>query len=187
MHSLASIENEIHIMESVDHVRNSTCEKKLFFMQLPICFQENIVSTECVYNTVQYVYIVMELMAGGSLADRLADQTGKRFGEEVCQALAFQILMALQYLHNMDIVHRDIKPANILLVGSEKNDFGVKLADFGLSKWLSDYTFAATDCGTKMYKAPEVHENFERKAYTSKVDIWSLGATIYKWSVVIFF
>jgi serine/threonine protein kinase len=149
-------------------------------------FQENIVSTECIFNVDQHVYIVLELMAGGSLADRLADQKNRRLSEEICRAVLYQLLLALQYLHTIDIVHRDIKPANILLVSDENNDFRVKLADFGLSKWLSDYTFAVTDCGTANYKAPEVHVNCERKTYTSKVDIWSLGATIFRWSVVVF-
>lgn len=114
-------------------------------------------------------------MAGGSLADRPED----RFSEQICKVLAYQLLSALHYLHDLDILHLDIKPCNILRVSKEKFDFRVKLADFGLSKWVSEFSKAATVCGTKLYQAPEML-TAGRKAYTTKVDIWSLGATLFK-------
>lgn len=135
------------------------------------------------HRTAQHVYIVMELLAGGSLADRLAEQTGNRCREEMCRALAYQLLLALRYLHSHHFLYRDVKPGNILLVGEGLFDFRVKLADFGLSKLVTEASAAATNCGscgTNNYKAPEV-EGADGKAYTSKVDVWSLGATIYKW------
>lgn len=94
----------------------------------------------------------MEFMAGGSLADR----PGYRFSEQICKALAYQLLSALHYLHDLDILHRDIKPCNILLVTKIFFDFRVKLANFGLSKWVSEFSKAATVCGTKPYQAPEM-------------------------------
>jgi serine/threonine protein kinase len=124
--------------------------------------QKTIVAVEHVSDTNVYTIIVMEYMAGGSLADRLVAEKGNRFSEGICQMLAYQLLVALEYLHFKNIIHR------------------VKLADFGLSKLVSQSRVAVTECGTKKFAAPEVLSS-HRQAYTSKVDVWSLGATLYLW------
>ena len=142
--------------------------------------QKTIVEVEDVFDTNEYTIIVMEYMAGGSLADRLVTEKENRFSEGVCRMLAYQLLVALEYLHFKHIIHRDIKPENILAVSRRESDYRVKLADFGLSKLVSQSRVAVTECGTKKFAAPEVLSS-HRKAYTSKVDVWSLGATIYLW------
>lgn len=59
----------------------------------------------------------------------------------------------------------------------------VKLADFGLSKFVDDGTVLKTECGTALYVAPEVIlKNF--KTYTDKVDVWSLGVILFVWYVI---
>lgn len=135
---------------------------------------------EDVVDTNEYTIIVMEYMAGGSLADRLAVAKESRIAESVCRVLAYQLLVALVYLHSKNIIHRDIKPENILAVSRDECDHRVKLADFGLSKFVSQSRVAVTECGTKKFAAPEVLSG-ARQAYTSKVDVWSLGATMYLW------
>jgi serine/threonine protein kinase len=142
--------------------------------------QETIVHVLDIFENVDYTFIAMELMSGDSLMSRLCEQQDKILDEGSVRVIAYQLLLALEYLHINNIVHRDIKPANILMVSNHKRDNRVKLADFGLSTWVSGSMVAVTNCGTKCFKAPEVRLD-DGQAYTSKVDIWSLGITILAW------
>jgi len=115
----------------------------------------------------------MELL-DGSLADM---SRNTYFTEDTLQLLAFQMLLALEYLHSKNIIHRDLKPENILTSSCSIASVKFKLADFGLAKILSQSKKARTQCGTPLFTAPEVNETMA--GYTTKVDIWSLGATLY--------
>jgi serine/threonine protein kinase len=141
-------------------------------------FQETIVNVLDVFEDNDHVFIAMELMSGGSLVSRLFDQKGNCLDETSVRLIAYQLLLALEYLHFKNIIHRDIKPANILMVG--EYDYRVKLADFGLSTLVSDSRVAMSNVGTEKYMAPEIRRR-DGIAYTSKVDVWSLGATIHVW------
>lgn len=126
-------------------------------------------------------YLVMELVDGESLADRLA--RGPLPISEVLRAGA-QIADALARAHRAGIVHRDIKPGNIMMSKS-----GVKLLDFGLAKSQATLTLpdAATQhkpltaegtiLGTFQYMAPEQLEGQDADART---DIFALGAVLYE-------
>jgi tRNA A-37 threonylcarbamoyl transferase component Bud32 len=96
-------------------------------------------------------YIVMEYLAGGSLADRLTREGAQPLG----RALAWlgQTAAALDFAHASGIVHRDVKPANLLL----DDDDRVKVADFGVASAadLASFTEAGTVVGTAGYLAPE--------------------------------
>jgi serine/threonine protein kinase len=120
-------------------------------------------------------FILMEQM-DGSLADMLRVEY---FNEDTLQLLTYEMLLALEYLHSKNIIHRDVKPENILTASCSIASVRFKLADFGLAKILSQSQTAHTLCGTPLYNAPEVNET--RAGYTTKVDIWSLGATVYFW------
>jgi serine/threonine protein kinase len=142
--------------------------------------QETIVSVFDVFEGANHTFIAMELMSGGSLLSRLCDVKENCLDEGSVRVIAYQLLLALEYLHFNNIVHRDIKPANILMVSDNKHDNRVKLADFGLSTWVSGSKLAVTKCGTEVFMAPEVCRR-DGKSYSTKVDIWSLGATIHLW------
>jgi serine/threonine protein kinase len=96
-------------------------------------------------------YIVMEYLAGGSLADRLTREGAQPLG----RALEWlgQAAAALDAAHASGIVHRDVKPANLLL----DDDDRVKVADFGVASaaHLASFTEAGTVVGTAGYLAPE--------------------------------
>ena len=96
-------------------------------------------------------YIVMEYLAGGSLADRLARDGAQPLGRSL--DWLGQAAAALDAAHASGIVHRDVKPANLLL----DDDDRVKVADFGVASAadLASFTEAGTVVGTAGYLAPE--------------------------------
>jgi len=126
------------------------------------------------------VYIVMELLHGGDLFDRIVQKS--RYSEVESKRVMRRILAAVHYLHqDRDIVHRDLKPENVLLV-SRNDDITVKLTDFGLAKSITEDGLK-TFCGTPQYFAPEVLRRRTtvagRGRYGKEADIWSLGVILY--------
>jgi len=140
-------------------------------------------------------YLVMEHLAGESLAERL-----KRGPVPLAQALgiAAQIAEALDAAHKHGIVHRDLKPGNVMLTTGGAGRSGVtsaKLLDFGLAKltghgerpalvddataptMTAPITERGTILGTLQYMAPEQLEGKEADART---DLWALGAILYE-------
>ncbi|KAI5923992.1 kinase-like domain-containing protein [Camillea tinctor] len=105
----------------------------------------------------------------------------EHFNHREALGILAQCIAALDHLHGLGIVLRDIKPSNILVEDRGPNYFLVKLADFGLAQQGG---ILVSPCGSLDYLAPEIPyrddiQPEEFKEYTSKVDIWSLGATIY--------
>jgi serine/threonine protein kinase len=115
------------------------------------------------------LYMIMDFVAGGELFSLL--RKSKRFSNEMARFYAAEVLMAIVYLHNQDILYRDLKPENILLDATGH----VRLTDFGFAKRVPDVTW--TLCGTPDYLAPEV---IQSKGYGKAVDYWSLGILIYE-------
>eukprot|EP01039_Chlorochromonas_danica_P007628 gene7628-8430_t len=137
----------------------------------------NIVSLEDAFCTTEHAYMVLELLSGGDLLDRIIKR--ERYEEQFARQVVRQLVSALAYLHSLEIVHRDIKPENILLV-SEDDDITVKLTDFGLAKRPHAFWGLKTFCGTPQYFAPEVWKSYlagpsNASGYNKAVDIWSLG------------
>jgi len=116
------------------------------------------------------LWIVMEYLGGGSLADMLkATNTG--IDEKYVPLLLNEIFTALNYMHKEKKIHRDIKCGNILL----SKDGQVKLADFGVVGQLSDtIQKRKTTVGTPYWMAPEV---IKGNTYDQSADIWSVGIT----------
>jgi serine/threonine protein kinase len=81
--------------------------------------------------------------------------------------------VALGYLHANKIVHRDLKPENVLI----QTTGYIKLADFGLAKFLKPDESTKSFCGTAEYLAPEI---LEMKGHNFSVDWWTLGVLIYE-------
>ncbi|VEU20562.1 DEKNAAC101488 [Brettanomyces naardenensis] len=132
-------------------------------------------------------YLVLEKVNGGELFNRVVKK-GK-LGQDETQDITRQLLTGLKYLHSMGIVHRDLKPENILLEierGEQQYPWGpgeksvkVKIADFGLAKFIGKLSFTNTLCGTPAYVAPEVLVNQQIRRYNKSVDMWSVGVLLY--------
>jgi serine/threonine protein kinase/sugar lactone lactonase YvrE len=139
--------------------------------------------------------LILELVEGGTLADRLADHAAGRRQLSIEEALtiARQIADALDAAHERGIVHRDFKPANVGLTV----DGAVKLLDFGVAKtertavpgfesdWSADSAAAPTVAatvdgmilGTITYLSPEQARG---KAVDKRTDIWSFGCVLFE-------
>jgi len=120
-----------------------------------------------VYETDEYLHLVMECLEGGELFDRVTER--KRYSEQDAAEAARQMLLALNYLHSHGIVHRDLKLENFLY--DFKHGDHLKLIDFGFSKVWDPNIKMHVSCGTLSYVAPEVLD----KSYTKQCDLWSLG------------
>mmetsp|Transcript_5262 Transcript_5262/g.8076 ORF Transcript_5262/g.8076 Transcript_5262/m.8076 type:complete len:394 (+) Transcript_5262:290-1471(+) len=139
----------------------------------------NIVQLFDVYYNQEYVVLVLELLAGGELFDRIVSNGA--YSERDASQHIKKIGHALQYMHSQGIVHRDLKPENLVLV-DDRVTSDIKISDFGLSKILNDdQTTMQTVCGTRAYSAPEVNFGGPARSgrYTEKVDTWSLGVILY--------
>ncbi|XP_071948762.1 mitogen-activated protein kinase kinase kinase dlk-1-like [Antedon mediterranea] len=124
--------------------------------------------------------IVMEYVANGSLYDYLGQKREQQqpLGNDQFFNWTQQGALAIQYLHELDIIHRDIKSPNFLI--TDKHNF--KLCDFGIS-CISDKTVTTTYTGSLPWMAPESFEAFF-KYDGSKIKV-SKRSDIYSYSVVI--
>ncbi|EPE29650.1 Protein kinase-like (PK-like) [Glarea lozoyensis ATCC 20868] len=119
-------------------------------------------------------YIVTQLATGGELFDRICEQG--RFTEKDASQTIRQVIEAVDYLHDNNVVHRDLKPENLLyLTTNPKSD--LVLADFGIAKMLdSKDEVLTTMAGSFGYAAPEV---MLKRGHGKPVDMWSLGVITY--------
>ncbi|EWC47241.1 hypothetical protein DRE_03360 [Drechslerella stenobrocha 248] len=132
-----------------------------------------IVGLKFSFQTPTDLFLVTDYMSGGELFWHL--QQEGRFSEERSKFYIAELILALEHLHNHDIVYRDLKPENILLDANGH----IALCDFGLSKSnLRKNETTNTFCGTTEYLAPEVL--LDELGYTKMVDFWSLGVLVFE-------
>ena len=171
----------------LDQIKNTLTERKIlenskhpFISKLIFAFQDE-----------EKLYLLTDFMPGGDLMHKLISY-GK-LDINIVKIYASEILLALEYLHQRNIIFRDLKPENILI----DKDGHLKLTDFGLSKILhynesfnpfelhttssSSYkrtreiTFSV--CGTYQYLAPEVYYGI---GYGKEIDWWAYGIVLYE-------
>jgi calcium/calmodulin-dependent protein kinase I len=157
-----SLEQEIETMKAVKH---------------PSCVVLHDIFDECTKT-----YLVLDLVTGGTVMDRII--AIDHFSEQDAATVTEEVLGAVKYLHSIGITHRDIKPENLLYASDDPSSphyNTIKVADFGLSKFVSETSLMRTTCGTPSYVAPEVLDpNLPfTKGYGPEVDLWSLGVVLY--------
>ena len=137
----------------------------------------NIIKLYDVFETNQYLYLIMEKCNGGELFDKIINNigSGKMYSEKIAANLFLQIMSAVDYCHKNGICHRDLKPENILFLneGNEENN-PIKVIDFGLSQIFKDKNKLSSPVGTAYYVAPEILSG----EYNQKCDIWSAGVIL---------
>ncbi|XP_051961646.1 calcium/calmodulin-dependent protein kinase type 1D-like isoform X1 [Xyrauchen texanus] len=147
-----NLENEIAVLRRIKH--------------------DNVVCLEDFYESRTHYYLVMQLVSGGELFDRILDRG--MYSELDASLVIRQVLEAVSYLHKNGVVHRDLKPENLLYYSPDENS-KIMISDFGLSK-MEENGIMSTACGTPGYVAPEV---LAQKPYSKAVDCWSIGVITY--------
>lgn len=117
-------------------------------------------------------YFILEYQPNKTLSDLIYNRYS--LTEIEVKHYCYELLLALEYLHNRNIIHRDIKLSNVLL--SDKME--VKLCDFGLAI-ESNNNNNKTICGTPNYIAPEILNLKDNTNYSYEIDIWSFGVILY--------
>ncbi|NXD46014.1 KCC4 kinase, partial [Copsychus sechellarum] len=135
----------------------------------------NIIKLKEIFETPTEISLVLELVTGGELFDRIPHWDCSMVHLCSVAHITPQALEVVAYLHANGIVHRDLKPEN-LLYATPAPDAPLKIADFGLSKIVEDHVTMKTICGTPGYCAPEILRGC---AYGPEVDMWSLGIITY--------
>ena len=121
------------------------------------------------YKEDRNLMMLMEFVPGGEIFSHLRKRG--RFSFSMTRFYIASIVLAIQYLHAMDIVYRDLKPENLLL---DERGY-LKITDFGFAKIVPDRTW--TLCGTPEYLAPEI---ITSKGHGKGVDWWALGILMFE-------
>uniref|UniRef100_A0A674EKI7 Ribosomal protein S6 kinase n=1 Tax=Salmo trutta TaxID=8032 RepID=A0A674EKI7_SALTR len=170
IHKITSVEYAVKIIDRVKKDPSEEIEILLRYGQHP-----NIITLKDVYDDGRYVYLVMEMMRGGELLDRILYQ--KCFSEREASAVLCTITKTVEYLHSQGVVHRDLKPSNLLYVDETGDPESIRICDFGFAKQLrAENGLLMTPCYTANFVAPEV---LKKQGYDAACDIWSLGILLY--------
>jgi len=160
---LQVLQAEVAIMKLIKH---KNC------MGMIECF--NMPLSETTHKLSEDAVIILELISGGELFDRIVEQ-GAYTEKDAAKAM-YQVMEAINYLHSNKIVHRDIKPENLLLVDSSPAA-EVKISDFGLSTVYDESQHHEIQhVGSYGYMAPEI---LALKSHGPAADIFSLGVVLY--------
>ena len=141
---------------------------------LKISQHPNIIKIYDVFDTADYIYIIMEYCNGGDLLSYI-EKTNYKLPEPRTCEIIHKLSMAIYYLHSYGIIHRDLKPENILMTDDSKTA-DIRLLDFGLSKIVGSNQKCTESYGTLCFVAPEVLKN---EPYDKSVDLWSIGIITY--------
>jgi len=143
------------------------------------------------------LYIVHEYCNGGNLSEFLEkyrEKNKKGLPEEVVQHIMRQLLSAMEYLSNKEILHRDLKLENILINYEDENDrknnnlmkATIKLMDFAFAKHLKKGDLTYTVLGSPLYMSPLLLNKlnggplYKDKGYDEKEDVWSIGTICFE-------
>jgi len=154
--------SEIIKLKQVEHIK----AEKNILSQISHPFIVNLYTS---FQDEKNLYMLQEYVIGGELFSQLR-KVG-RFSNDTSRFYAAEIVLALEYLHERQIVYRDLKPENLLI----DKDGHLKITDFGFAKYVEDRTW--TLCGTPEYLAPEI---IQSKGHGKAVDWWALGILVYE-------
>ena len=152
--------NEINIMSILDH--------------------PNIIKLYEIFEDEKYFYLIIEYCEGGELLHRIRERNekGNPFKEKEIAEIFKEIISAISYCHDNNVVHRDLKLENILFLNKNENS-EIKIIDFGVSTILekkeNKIKRLNSKIGTVYYMSPEILKG----SYTELCDIWACGVILY--------
>ncbi|CAF1138134.1 unnamed protein product [Rotaria magnacalcarata] len=166
--SLALKIMEKHVIVELGQVEHILSEKHILqAINFPF-----IVTFICAFKDNAHLYLALEFASGGEMFAHFRNM--KQLPEDQVQFYASQIVLAFEYLHNLNIIYRNLKVEEILF----EADGYLKLTDFGFAKVVQERTY--TLCGTPEYLAPEIITGI---GHNKSVDYWALGILIYELTV----
>jgi serine/threonine protein kinase len=122
------------------------------------------------------LYLTLSLVEGGDVYANLEAQPSKSFPVETCRFYAYEIFLALDWMHKKRIIYRDLKAENVLI----GNDGHIVMTDLGLAKHWKDpdaVMHSTSICGTPEYMPPEV---IREEGHGIAMDYWGLGVLTYE-------
>ena len=127
------------------------------------------------FQTPDNLYMILDFCPGCDLAYHLNKK--QIFEEDEARFFIAEIILAIEYIHSLDVIYRDLKPENILV----DHDGHCRLADFGLAKEnIGEKDFAKSFCGSPAYLPPEM---LHSKGVSKAADIYQIGAVLYEFLV----
>ncbi|KAK2892053.1 ribosomal protein S6 kinase alpha-5 isoform X1 [Channa argus] len=134
----------------------------------------NIVKLHEIYHDQLHTYLVLELLGGGELLERIRRK--QHFSETAASRIMRKLVSAVSHMHDVGVVHRDLKPENLLFTDESENS-EIKIIDFGFARLKPpDNQLLKTPCFTLQYAAPEI---LKYDGYDESCDLWSLGVILY--------
>ncbi|CAB4485013.1 kinase-like protein [Rhizophagus irregularis] len=124
------------------------------------------------FESINNFYIVTDRALGGDLNSRIC-QKGSYFERNAINIVR-NIIEAVKYLHDKEIVHRNLKPENIIF-RTQDDESDILICGFHLSR-IIDSDILNTICGAPGYMAPEI---FGNSGYSKPIDLWSIGVITY--------
>jgi serine/threonine protein kinase len=134
VHRETGKEYAVKIMRNNDEERVMAAQNE--FDLLESIRHDNIVKVKEFFVTPKEIYMIMELINGVELFDKIAEI--EKYDENMARCLFKQTLQAIEYLHDRGVCHRDIKPSNILVLNNEDK---IKITDFNISKLCRNKNF----------------------------------------------
>ena len=182
MHNKLNIKVAVKVLRE-DYLSNKNIRSRFLAeaKNLAILSHPNIIKVTDLFDEINYVAFVMEYIEGITLKEYIDRKAPLSYIE--IKTIFLQMLDAVGYVHEHNLIHRDIKPSNFMVT---KNGGGVKLLDFGIAKNTNssslEYTQTGTtqNMGTPMYMSPEQIKS--TKDVTLQSDIYSLGVVL--WQIV---
>jgi len=134
---------------------------------------EQLIKCEGVWDFNGRIWVILELMEGGSLTNIVVERKGN-FSEDFVRWSLYQVAKGLAAMHSKNVLHRDIKSDNILC----RPNGDIKLADLGFSIFLSEQLqYRQSQKGTPSWVSPEIAAGV---SYSKEVDVWSYGCFAYE-------